>query len=332
MVGWSWLFPPYRWQFDARAVGAVRATAFDGVCLRDKCDADPALGYDLMWRFAQVLVERLQWTRLRLLDVYGHAAALSSRAVGDGAPALPRRVAGSRRPHDTWTLELEPVTASRSRSRPGQFTMLYAFGDRRGADLGHRGRAEPASSSRRCVPSVPCHEAICAAEPGDGARRTWAVRERVAGRAGGGRRPRDRRGRHRPRAAARRACTTRSRPRSEFGAVVLCTAAGPRPICSRRRARACGARVDARGRRHRRHRRAKSGTARSASSPKLIPTRAFDPAAAAALVVGPEIMMRFTVAGAARARACRRSGSTSRWSATCAAASAGAAIASSARR
>jgi CRP/FNR family transcriptional regulator, cyclic AMP receptor protein len=72
VLGWSWLFPPYRWHFDARAVSLVRATAFDGVCLRDKCDADPALGYLLMGRFAQVLRERLRWTRLRLLDVYGH--------------------------------------------------------------------------------------------------------------------------------------------------------------------------------------------------------------------------------------------------------------------
>jgi CRP-like cAMP-binding protein len=74
VVGWSWLFAPYRWHFDARALIAVRATAFDGACLRRKCDADPKLGYDLMSRFAQVLIERLQWTRLRLLDVYGHAA------------------------------------------------------------------------------------------------------------------------------------------------------------------------------------------------------------------------------------------------------------------
>jgi CRP-like cAMP-binding protein len=74
VVGWSWLFAPYRWHFDARALTAVRATAFDGACLRGKCDADPKLGYDLMSRFAQVLIERLQWTRLRLLDVYGHAA------------------------------------------------------------------------------------------------------------------------------------------------------------------------------------------------------------------------------------------------------------------
>ena len=71
LLGWSWLFPPYRSHFDARALTAVRATQFDGACLRDKCAADPAFGYDLVSRFAQVLIERLQWTRLRLLDIYG---------------------------------------------------------------------------------------------------------------------------------------------------------------------------------------------------------------------------------------------------------------------
>lgn len=71
VLGWSWLFPPYRWHFDARALTQVRATAFDGACLRGKCGDDPALGYDLMQRFAQVMLERLQWTRVRLLDVYG---------------------------------------------------------------------------------------------------------------------------------------------------------------------------------------------------------------------------------------------------------------------
>jgi CRP/FNR family transcriptional regulator, cyclic AMP receptor protein len=71
VLGWSWLFPPYRWHFDARALSLVRATSFDGACLRGKCADDPALGYDLMQRFAQVMMERLQATRLRLLDVYG---------------------------------------------------------------------------------------------------------------------------------------------------------------------------------------------------------------------------------------------------------------------
>jgi CRP/FNR family cyclic AMP-dependent transcriptional regulator len=73
VLGWSWLFPPYRWHFDARALSLVRATSFDGACLRGKCEDDPRLGYDLMSRFAQVLIERLQWTRMRLLDVYGYA-------------------------------------------------------------------------------------------------------------------------------------------------------------------------------------------------------------------------------------------------------------------
>jgi CRP-like cAMP-binding protein len=73
VVGWSWLFRPYRWHFDARALSLVRATTFDATCLREKCEADPKLGYDLMSRFAQVVIERLQWTRLRLLDVYGYA-------------------------------------------------------------------------------------------------------------------------------------------------------------------------------------------------------------------------------------------------------------------
>jgi CRP/FNR family transcriptional regulator, cyclic AMP receptor protein len=72
VVGWSWLFAPYRWHFDARALTAVRATGFDGACLRQKCADDPGLGYDLMGRFAKVLIERLQWTRLRLLDLYGN--------------------------------------------------------------------------------------------------------------------------------------------------------------------------------------------------------------------------------------------------------------------
>jgi CRP-like cAMP-binding protein len=75
VVGWSWLFEPHRWHLDARALTTVRATAFDASCLRRKCEDDPALGYDLMKRFAQVMIERLQWTRLRLLDVYGHPRA-----------------------------------------------------------------------------------------------------------------------------------------------------------------------------------------------------------------------------------------------------------------
>lgn len=73
VVGWSWLFPPYRWHFDAVAVDPVRAVALDGACLRGKCEADARFGYELTRRFAAVVVARLQATRLRLLDVYGDA-------------------------------------------------------------------------------------------------------------------------------------------------------------------------------------------------------------------------------------------------------------------
>lgn len=73
VVGFSWLFEPHRWAFDARAVEATRAIALDGVCLRTKSEADHGLGYELMKRFARVVVDRLQATRLQLVDVYGHA-------------------------------------------------------------------------------------------------------------------------------------------------------------------------------------------------------------------------------------------------------------------
>jgi CRP-like cAMP-binding protein len=70
VLGWSWLFEPYRWHFDAFAETDVTAVAFDALCLRGKCDADHDLGYELVKRFSHVIMERLQATRLALLDVY----------------------------------------------------------------------------------------------------------------------------------------------------------------------------------------------------------------------------------------------------------------------
>lgn len=69
VIGWSWLFPPYKWNFDARALDMTRATSFDGGCLRKKCDEDHDLGYDLMQRFAHIIMDRLQATRMQLLDL-----------------------------------------------------------------------------------------------------------------------------------------------------------------------------------------------------------------------------------------------------------------------
>jgi CRP/FNR family cyclic AMP-dependent transcriptional regulator len=71
ILGWSWLVPPYRWQFDGRALQETRAIALDGQCLRGKCEEDHSLGYEILRRFALVMADRLAATRLQLLDLYG---------------------------------------------------------------------------------------------------------------------------------------------------------------------------------------------------------------------------------------------------------------------
>jgi CRP/FNR family transcriptional regulator, cyclic AMP receptor protein len=71
ILGLSWLIPPYRFTYDARALELVRAIAMDAACLRGKCEADHDLGYEMMKRVTPVLVRRLQAARLQILDVYG---------------------------------------------------------------------------------------------------------------------------------------------------------------------------------------------------------------------------------------------------------------------
>lgn len=71
IVGASWLVPPYRWTFDARATEPTRAIGINAQCLRAKCEADHHLGYEMMKRFVPILINRLQATRLQILDVYG---------------------------------------------------------------------------------------------------------------------------------------------------------------------------------------------------------------------------------------------------------------------
>jgi CRP-like cAMP-binding protein len=71
IVGTSWLVPPYRWRFDARAVELTRAIGIDAQCLRNKCEADHHLGYELMKRFLPAIVQQLDEARLQLLDLYG---------------------------------------------------------------------------------------------------------------------------------------------------------------------------------------------------------------------------------------------------------------------
>ena len=69
-LGWSWLVPPYRWNLDARVLEPTLALSFDAVCLRGKFEGDHDLGYELYKRFAPVIADRLQATRLQALDVH----------------------------------------------------------------------------------------------------------------------------------------------------------------------------------------------------------------------------------------------------------------------
>ena len=221
VVGWSWLFPPYRWHFDARAVSPVRATGFDGACLRGKCDDDPALGYDLMRRFAQVFIDRLQ------CDAAAAARRLWRRRLSY-VPAAGRwlrcpivvreRVQETA---DTWTLTLEPIAGEEPAVAPGQFMMVYVFGigEVPISVSGAVGRAAPLVLTVRRVGAVT--SAICASEAGAVLGVRGPVRHRLAGRGGRGRRRRRRRRRDRARAAAGRVLLHVLEQRADYGALVL---------------------------------------------------------------------------------------------------------------
>jgi CRP/FNR family transcriptional regulator, cyclic AMP receptor protein len=67
VLGWSWLFPPYYWNFDARALEPTTAIFFYGTRLREQCEQDHAFGYEMIKRMSQVVIGRLQATRKKLL-------------------------------------------------------------------------------------------------------------------------------------------------------------------------------------------------------------------------------------------------------------------------
>jgi CRP/FNR family transcriptional regulator, cyclic AMP receptor protein len=73
-LGWSWLFPPYKWAFGAVAATDVEAFEFDAPTVRERCAAYPGLGYELSQRISRVLAQRLQATRIRLISRSGSSA------------------------------------------------------------------------------------------------------------------------------------------------------------------------------------------------------------------------------------------------------------------
>jgi CRP/FNR family cyclic AMP-dependent transcriptional regulator len=72
LLGWSWMFPPYTWQFTARAVEPTAAIFFYGTILREYCEKDHSLGYELLKRMSAVMVKRLQAARKNMLTLHTH--------------------------------------------------------------------------------------------------------------------------------------------------------------------------------------------------------------------------------------------------------------------
>ena len=255
VLGWSWLLPPYRSAFGARALATTRVLAIDGACLRGKCDAEPALGYDLL---------KVHGGGVRRAPA-GHAAAAARplrerrmAAIADGRALAARAAAGA----------------------------LAAAGDARHVDdRGRvRRRATRPASSRCSTPSAPARrrsrsaasasanahtiravgavtEALCARRRRGRAR---PVRQRVAARRGGRPRRRGRRGRHRPRAAAAGRRRAAGRARALRRGQRSSTAAARPPSCSTRTSSSAGATSSTS--RSPSTRRCPAGAARSASS------------------------------------------------------------------
>jgi CRP-like cAMP-binding protein len=79
VLGWSWLFAPYYWHFNACAVESTQAIFFYGTRLREHCEQDREFGYQLMRRVAAVLIQRLQVTMKESLRL---ASAIQSEESG----------------------------------------------------------------------------------------------------------------------------------------------------------------------------------------------------------------------------------------------------------
>ncbi len=67
LLGWSWMFPPYAWHFTARAMEPTVAIFFYGTILREYCERNHSLGYELFKRMSAVMVKRLQAARMKML-------------------------------------------------------------------------------------------------------------------------------------------------------------------------------------------------------------------------------------------------------------------------
>jgi CRP-like cAMP-binding protein len=73
-LGWSAMLTGRGKYFQARTLEPVEALAFEGGQLLDHCREDPQFGFALMQRLLAVVAERLQATRLQVIDTYSPVA------------------------------------------------------------------------------------------------------------------------------------------------------------------------------------------------------------------------------------------------------------------
>jgi CRP/FNR family transcriptional regulator, cyclic AMP receptor protein len=80
VTGVSWLLPPPVtgewggwWGFGAVTTQPMQGFEFDARAVREACDCDPALGYELSRRVAGIVVRRLEATHARLIDFCAHS-------------------------------------------------------------------------------------------------------------------------------------------------------------------------------------------------------------------------------------------------------------------
>jgi len=89
VLGWSWLFPPYEWQFTARALTQIYGLFFDATVLREHCETDPSFGFELFKRMGKQMVTRLQSARRRVLEAEtpGFSPVGAEHAINSGSVA-----------------------------------------------------------------------------------------------------------------------------------------------------------------------------------------------------------------------------------------------------
>ncbi len=93
VLGWSWMFPAHLWHFGAVAVEPTLAIELDGPRVLQLCEGEPEFGFALTRRLVGMVIDRLQTTRARLIEVHAEPAAVRSTAevVTYGEPSDVRR-------------------------------------------------------------------------------------------------------------------------------------------------------------------------------------------------------------------------------------------------